>query len=347
MTDAAKEKKSKGAMFAVIGVIVIVAIGALVYLTGNLDKKSSGKQSAVQTASASDTSSQPPAESTATAANPQPEQPAFEIKPGNPVVAVVNGKQIMRSDVFAFIAGLPQNVRQMPINQLFDLSVEQLVSAHIVEKKADQANLANDEEVLKQVEIAKDQIIRSVYLQKEVEKRVTEDKIKELYAAYAQQVGQIEETKASHILVDTEEKAKELIAQAKSGTDFTELAKANSTGPSAERGGDLGWFAKGEMVPEFSEVAFSLKPGQVASEPVQTQFGWHVVKVEGRRNREAPKIEEVRPMLESQLRRQILDGLVDEWRDQADVAVFGINGKEDAAAASPEVAPEEAPASRE
>ncbi len=342
MTDAPQEKSNKG-IFAVIAVLAVVAIVALVYLSGNIEK-----ETASENGSESGVASMEPAAQEGQGANEQQmqnadataaaedEAPKIELKPGNPVVAVVNGEEIKRTEVFEFIAGLPQNVRQMPLDQLFELSVQQLVNARLVENKAEQAALENDEQVKEQVAEAREQIVRNVYLQRQVQERITDEKLQSLYKSYSERIDDIEETKASHILVETREKAEELINKLKQGGAFDEMAKENSTGPSAERGGDLGWFAKSEMVPEFSEAAFNMEPGQVSDKPVKTQFGWHVIKVEDRRNREAPPFEEVKPMLENQLRRQVLDNMVEEWRQQADVEVYGINGPEDAAEAGEE-----------
>ncbi len=335
MTDA-PEKKSNAGLIAVIVILAVVAVGAFVFLT------KADNSTAQETVTAENVSEDQTATQNEQAAAEQ--TPQIELKPGNPVVAVVNGQEIMRSDVFAFIAGLPQDVRQMPLTQLFELAVQQLVNAKLVEKKAAQANLENDEAVKEQLDQAKEQIVRNVFIQRQIEERMTDEKMQALYKAYAERVGDIQETKASHILVDSKETAEELISKVKKGADFAELAKENSTGPSAERGGDLGWFAKGEMVPEFSEAAFAAEPGDIVDEPVQTQFGWHVIKVEDRRNREVPPMEEVSQMLENQLRRQVLDTMIKEWRAQAEVDVYGINGEGTETQAAPEATEvEEAP----
>jgi peptidyl-prolyl cis-trans isomerase C len=241
-------------------------------------------------------------------------------------VAVVSGEEITRAEVFRYIANLPENVRQMPIERLFRLGVDQVINTKIVEDKVEQADLSDNPDVQQQLEEARSQIARSVFLQQQVDERITDEKLRELYDAYAARMGDVPETHARHILVEEEETAKELIGQLEEGADFAELAEEHSTGPTAEKGGDLGWFAKGEMVPEFSEAAFNIEPGQIAGEPVKTQFGWHVIKVEDRRTRPVPAFEEVKPMLESQVRRQVLDDMLQEWRDEENIEVYDING---------------------
>lgn len=249
------------------------------------------------------------------------------IKLGNPVVAKVYGEDIMRSDVFNFISNLPENVRQMPIQNLFPLALDQVVNNRVIGEKAKGANLSEDKEVTDLVKQAKDQIVRNVYLERQVDAQITNKKLMETYQKLLENISKIQETKARHILVQTEDEAKAVIKQLDEGADFAEVAKEKSTGPSAERGGDLGYFAKNEMVPEFADVAFSLDVGQYTKDPVKTQFGWHVIEVEDRRQRPEPEFEKVKPQLEAQLRQQTLAELVNGWKKDAKIEKFDINGE--------------------
>ncbi len=330
-------KKNTG-LYAIVGVLVVVAVGALVFLSGNMGDKENNSQRNTIVAEASEGQTETQNSQTAAAENEPAagtaeadvteEAERLEIKPGNPTVAVVNGEEIKRSDVFSFIANLPENVRQLPVQQLFKMSLEQLVNAKLVEKRATQANLESNEQVQEQLEQAKEQIMRTVFLQQQVDERITEESLQELYQAYTEQIGETPERKARHILVEDKATAEKLIKEAKGGADFEELAREHSTGPSAAEGGDLGWFAKNEMVAEFANAAFNIEPGNVGDEPVETQFGWHVVKVEDARTRQPPSFEEAKPMIESQLRRQVLDQMVNEWREEAEIEVYNINGEE-------------------
>jgi peptidyl-prolyl cis-trans isomerase C len=130
-----------------------------------------------------------------------------------------------------------------------------------------------------------------------------------------------EEVKARHILVKTEEEAKKIIADLDAGKDFLELAKLSSDGPSAEQGGDLGYFTKGRMVPEFEAAAFELKPGEYTKTPVKTQFGFHVIKVDDRRPAAAPPLEQVSDQVRQVLLRERYAALLDEARAEAEVEV--------------------------
>jgi peptidyl-prolyl cis-trans isomerase C len=135
-----------------------------------------------------------------------------------------------------------------------------------------------------------------------------------------------EEVHARHILVETEDEAKTIIDQLKGGADFATLAKEKSKDPGGQDGGDLGYFTKAQMVPEFAEVAFKMYPGQI-SNPVKTQFGWHVIKMEDKRQKQAPAFETVKPQIESFLVRKAQNELVGQLRQAAKVERLDASGK--------------------
>jgi len=304
--------KGKGPIIAVVAVVALVAIGAMVAMSGNgVAESDEAELSKISPASAD----------TAESAE------APMIKLGNPVVAKVNGEDILRSDVFNFISGLPEQVRQMPIQTLFPLALEQVVNNRVINAKAGNAQLGADPEVEQLVTQAKDQIVRNVFIDRQIDAQITQKKLLSAYQDLLEELGDIEETKARHILVESEEKAREVIAKLDEGGNFEELAKEYSTGPSAENGGELGWFAKNEMVPEFAEAAFAMEPGSHSTDPVQTQFGWHVIEVEERRTRPEPEFEAVKPQLEAQLRQEVLQDLVADWQKEAKIKKFDINGE--------------------
>jgi peptidyl-prolyl cis-trans isomerase C len=257
----------------------------------------------------------------------QAEQPGIVVEPGNPVVAKVDGKEITRVDVYRFIQTMPQNVQQLPASAVYPMAMEQVINTRIVQNKADAANVAETEAYKMELEMAKQQLARNVYLQEQVNERITEDKLTAAYEDYAGQMPQVEERRARHILVESESKAQAVIERLNKGGDFAELAQELSTGPTAPTGGDLGYFAEQEMVPEFSQKVFSMKEGEVTKEPVQTQFGWHVVKLEDVRERPKPTFEQMRPALEAELRRQALTELLEDWRADVEVVQYDINGQ--------------------
>ena len=136
-----------------------------------------------------------------------------------------------------------------------------------------------------------------------------------------------EEVKARHILLNDEDKAIKLIKSLKDGAEFSGTAAKHSTGPSASSGGDLGWFTRGQMVPEFSEAAFKLKPGQIVDKPVKTQFGWHIILVEDRKKAAPPAFDEAQGQLASKLSQTLLAGLLEKLRGNAEIERFDISGK--------------------
>lgn len=314
-----KNKKEAGIVTAP-KIMTAVALVAVVAIAGFTMTKSGVAENVVDGKAMSEIA---PA-----AGTPADQEEASAIKLGNPVVAEIDGEEIMRSDVIEFINGLPEQVRQMPIEQLFPMALEQLVNNRLIGDKAESASLENDEEVQTLVDQAKGQIVRNVYIDRQIDEAVTQRRLLRAYEDLLDTMSDIEEVHARHILVEDEAAAKELISQLDGGADFETLARENSTGPSAERGGDLGFFAQNEMVPEFSEAAFALDVGSYTKEPVQTQFGWHVIKVEEKRMRPEPEFEAVKDQLEAQERQKVLAELLEEWQKDAKIKKYDINGEE-------------------
>lgn len=250
-----------------------------------------------------------------------------DVRPGDPVVAVVDGFEIKRTDVYQYVKTLPVNIRQLPPQAVYPLALDQVINGQIIQNKANQASLEKDPEVLEQVNRAKEQIVRSVYIQRKVEEQIQDKQVQAAYKDYVASLEEVEERKARHILVDEESQAKEIIQELNKGEDFAALAKEHSTGPTGANGGDLGWFTKDAMVPEFSEAAFSMKKGDVSSAPVKTEFGWHVVQLDDVRQKPKPTFEELESYLVVQLRQEKLEELVSNWRNTASIERFDINGE--------------------
>ena len=245
----------------------------------------------------------------------------------DPVVAVVNGKQIRKSDVEAVYATLPEQYRQMPLEQIFDPLVEQVVTSQLLLAKAEQEKVADNPEVEAQLERARENVLRDAVVKAAIDKGVTEEKLKAAYEAMKSQPGfAFEETRAAHILVADEATALDVIKQLQAGADFATLAKEKSTDPSAKtNGGDLGYFRREAMVPEFAEAAFTIPPGTIGDKPVKSQFGWHVIKVEDRRQ-SIPTYEEKEAELRDQLSREIVNAMLADVRKGATIEVFTIDG---------------------
>ncbi|MCC7304646.1 MAG: peptidylprolyl isomerase [Alphaproteobacteria bacterium] len=328
MSNISYFHKESGKTVAIVLVLVAaIALGVFAFLYSK--KTGNGFSQLAQTAApveAANSAAEQPAAGEQQAAAPAAEDPAAKIKPGNPVVAKVDGKDVNRMDVLNFMQNLPPQTRQMPLDKLFPLALDQVINSQIIVEKTKGVNLDSDPEVQKQMAMAKEQITRAVFLQKEVEKQMNEQKLKDAYDTYVKNFPKVEEVKASHILVKEEAKAKELIEKLNGGADFAQLAKENSTDGTAAKGGELGYFAQAEVVPDFAKAAFATAPGSYTKEPVKTQFGYHIIKAEDKRQRPPATFEEAKPLLEAQVRRDILENIVKEWREKAKVETFDING---------------------
>lgn len=264
----------------------------------------------------------------APAATPAPAaQAAPTPADADPVVARVNGEAVHRSDVQRMVAQLPPQVQQMPLEMIYPAVIEQLVNSKLVAEAGYKANLAGTPEVKDEIKRAEERAVQRAYIQKEVQSRITPAKLDEAYQAFLKQNPAQEEVKASHILVEKEDEAKAIIAQLNKGGDFAKLAKEKSKDPvAAEQGGDLGYFTKDTMVEPFADAAFAMKKGEVSKEPVKTQFGWHIIKVEDKRTQPQPTLDEVKPQLEQQLSKDIVTNVVDDLRKVAKVETFQLDG---------------------
>ena len=244
----------------------------------------------------------------------------------DPVIAVVNGEKITRGEVEAELARLPAQYRSYPPNVLFDLLVSSLIDTKIVAAKAREEGLHNDEEVKARMRQIESQLLEREFMTRRLSDAITEERLQEQYKVYLKENPPKEEMHGRHILVETEQQAKEVIARIDKGEDFEELAKTLSKGPSRRNGGDLGFFTRQQMVPAFAEAAFALKQGTITREPVKTQFGWHVIQSVEMRTSEPPEFEAVRGELQSQLSQQIGGEIMDGLRKGAEIVRYNPDG---------------------
>lgn len=239
----------------------------------------------------------------------------------NQVVARVDGEDILMVDVLKLATNLPPQY-QAQFAQIFPLLVRRVVDFRLAGKAGRAAGLREDEEVKARIAEAEDRAIREVYLERKIEARLTDDAVRQAYAKFLEENPPKTEQQASHILLKTEEEAREVIVKLGEGADFAELAKESSTGPSAEQGGDLGYFTADQMVPEFSAAAATLQPGEHSKEPTQTQFGWHVIKVMDRREVAQPAFAEMEVQLREDMAREAVEVILGDLRDGADVEIL-------------------------
>ncbi|MFG6566760.1 MULTISPECIES: peptidylprolyl isomerase [unclassified Sulfitobacter] len=241
---------------------------------------------------------------------------AAQDEPGlDTVVATVNDTEITLGHMIVARASLPQQYQQLPEDVLFKGLLDQLVQ---------QTALADSftGELPPRVTLSLENETRSLTAGEAIEGVMAEPvSDEELQAAYDAQYSDAEpepEFNASHILVETKEEADAIKAELDGGADFAELAKEKSTGPSGPGGGSLGWFGPGMMVPAFEEAVTGMEAGSV-SEPVETQFGWHVIKLNETRTAEAPALEDVREELETQIRQTNVQEAIESLTDSAEV----------------------------
>ena len=244
----------------------------------------------------------------------------------DPVVAIVDGKELHRSDVEAVARALPEQYRQVPLPQIYGMLLDRAIDFRLLANAAQEQDLAEDPAVQAALDKARADVLRDAYIRQQIEEGMTEDRLRARYDQLKEAEGFTqEEVRARHILVGSEKEAKEVIAELEGGAEFTALAEDRSIGPSAPQGGDLGFFRREQMVPEFAEAAFALEAGEYTQEPVQTQFGWHVIEVLERRMG-TPSFEETEPRLRQELAREIVTALVADLRDDADIERFNLDG---------------------
>lgn len=254
------------------------------------------------------------------------------------VIARVDGEDIRQSDLIAFIQTLPPQL-QSQAQFLMPQLVDQLVNNALVTGAGRKADLAEDGEVRARMTELESIIIRQVYVQRTIDARVTDAKVVEAYEAYLAENPPEAQLTARHILVEEEEAAKALIVELDGGADFATLADAHSKDSGA--GGQLPPFVKGDMVAEFGDAAFAMEVGSYSAAPVQTQFGYHIIKIEERSMTEPPSIEALDRQLRDQAAQEVVQELYAELRGQAEVEVL-LGRPAPEAESAPETAPESA-----
>jgi peptidyl-prolyl cis-trans isomerase C len=234
------------------------------------------------------------------------------------VLARVNGTEIKASDVAIAEEDIGANLSQIPPESRREYLTSYLTDMNLVAKAAEGRKLADGDEFQRRLAYYRSKILMDLLLQSEAKAAVSDSAMHQLYDEATRQMTGQQEVRARHILVKTEDEATAIIAQLKNGADFAELAKQKSTDPGASEGGDLGYFPKDEMVPEFADAAFKLEKGQI-SEPVHTRFGWHVIKVEDKRERQVPAFDQVKDQLATHLVRKAQAELITKLRADAKV----------------------------
>ncbi|MCZ6721378.1 MAG: peptidylprolyl isomerase [Proteobacteria bacterium] len=238
---------------------------------------------------------------------------------GDPVVARVNGEAIHQGDVQLLFESLPEQYQQLPITFLQGQLIDHLINRKLLAQAARSTGLLEDDEVKRRIAFHEDDVLQQIYLSRQVAAGITDERLRAAYEGFLAGWKSEEEVHARHILVESEDEARAVIAELEAGADFAELAKGKSTGPTGPDGGDLDYFKQGQMVPEFSEAAFALQPGEITTEPVHSQFGWHVIKVEDRRKTAPLTFEESEAQLRAREMELLIAKITNDLRGEATI----------------------------
>ncbi|GHE65154.1 hypothetical protein GCM10019059_26080 [Camelimonas fluminis] len=261
--------------------------------------------------------------------------PAAAAIPDDTVLARVDGAPITQRDVRLAMEDLADRLPRVSEENRQDYVLSYLIDLQLGSRAAVAEKLDTTPEFERKAAYNRNKLLLDELLAHEAHKAVTAEAAQKTYQQTLRDLKPEEEVRARHILVDSEANAKAAIARLKAGEDFARVAAELSTDPGAAKsGGELGWFTRDRMAPEFSEAAFRLKPGEISA-PVKTQFGWHVIQLEERRTRPAPSFDEVKPEVEAYLARKAQQDLVLNLRSKAKIERFAppAAGKEDARAA--------------
>ena len=234
------------------------------------------------------------------------------------VVARANGVDIRQSDLAYAEEEIGGNMPNMPPQQKHDYLVSYLADVIVLSQTAEQQKLGERPDVKRRLTFDHNRMLMEALLQDAGRAAVTDEAEHKVYDEAVKQMPTEEEVHARHILVPTEDEAKAVLADLKKGADFATVAKEKSKDPAAAEGGDLGYFTKDQMVPEFSTVAFKLGKGEL-SDPVKTQFGWHIIKVEDKRTKPTPTFDQVKTQIDNYIAHRAQAALVDKLRSGANI----------------------------
>ena len=244
----------------------------------------------------------------------------------DPIAAVVDGEVIRRSHLEAQKTTLPAHFQAVPLAVIYNHIRDRAIELRLVLAEARETGIEQDEEVMRRLEESRRTILQDVFIQRYLDERITEEELRRRYDILLPTIPRPEEVRARHILVDSEDEARAIIAEIQAGADFAEVAKARSQGPTAADGGDIGYAGRDSLMPAFAELAFSLEAGQMADRPAETQFGWHVVMIEDKRQAPPPSIEEVRDGLADEITRDAIAELLRRLSTGAKIERFNYDG---------------------
>ncbi len=227
--------------------------------------------------------------------------------------------------------------RRHRLQPLLVALLERIIDSKLVVQEGKKNKVNEDAAFKKRMAFVEEQVLQDFWIQREIAKMVTAEKIQQRYQERLKSLPAEEEVHARHILVSTEDVAKALIAELKKGAAFDKLATEKSTDKaSGAEGGDLGWFKKSDMVKEFADAAFGLKKGELSETPIKTQFGYHIIQIDDRRTAPPPALEELSDQIREEMAREAVTAQLDKLRAGAKIEKFNMDGsKAEAAPAAP------------
>jgi peptidyl-prolyl cis-trans isomerase C len=240
----------------------------------------------------------------------------------NPVIAKINGVEVTKSELDLAEGNIDPQLSQLPADQKALAALSAIVDAKVIAEKAKAEKLDETADFKLRLQFILDRELHNTYFKKHIVDAVTDAELKARYDTEVAKLPKEEEIHARHILVKTEDEAKTIIKELDAGKDFAELAKAKSTDPNKSDGGDLGYFKKGQMVPEFETAAFALEKGKYSKTPVKTQFGYHVIKVEDKRIAPPPPFDKVKEQVKQVVMRDKYMDLLKTSKDSAKIEIL-------------------------
>ncbi|WP_455474398.1 peptidylprolyl isomerase [Bartonella sp. B30(2025)] len=235
------------------------------------------------------------------------------------VMAIIDGKNITAGQLDELALEINPNLANIPDEQRRITVLKAYVDMRVLTKAAINKGLDKTAAYNKRMEIMRDNVLQQLYFKQMVVDKISDTDLVALYDKEVAALPKEDEVKARHILVKTRKEAEAIIKRLNKGEDFAEIAKKNSTDGSAAVGGDLDYFSHGQMVKPFEDAAFSLKVGEYTKSPVESPFGWHIIKVEDRRLKQPPAFDDVKEMLRTQLIKERYQKLITELRSKIDV----------------------------
>lgn len=235
------------------------------------------------------------------------------------LLATVGGQEIRASDLDRAARDIGSQFANVPEASRRAAMLDALIDIVAVSQRAEAEGLSKDKGFIERMALLRKRALHNIYVSNAVSASIKDEDVK---ARYEAETSKIEEIKARHILVKTEKEALDIIKSLDGGADFIELAKTKSTGPSGPKGGDLGFFSKGQMVPEFEKAAFALKVGEYTAKPARTQFGFHVIKLEERRKATPPPFEQAKGKYRQMILRERYADLIKETRAKYKVKII-------------------------